>query len=60
LILVKVGQIDVTDCSPIERIKLIVSAKLCSVNAPLIQVRVSTLGGLTVTRALTIVLTEDW
>ena len=44
--------IAVTVCSPIEKSKLIVSAKLCSVSVPLRRVWVSTSGRLTLARAL--------
>ena len=47
----------VTVCSPIERSKLIVSAKSCS---PLRRVWVSTSGRLTLARGLAKALMEDW
>ena len=52
--------IAVTVCSPIERSKLIVSAKSCSVSAPLRRVWVSTSGRLTLARALAKALMDDW
>ena len=52
--------IAVTVCSPIERSKLIVSAKSCSVSIPLRRVWVSTSGRLTLARALAKALMEDW